>query len=67
MCRRKMWHGNRLGFRDVKFLCENLCETVDEHGLPCSLLINRCDNFGCEGLFDFICILSKEALAPLQV
>ena len=60
MCFCKVRHLDRFIFRESYLLSQNLCESVDEERLSGSLFVNILNDFGREGLADFICILCKE-------
>ena len=49
MCFKKVNQRNRLIFRNIHFLGENLRAAIDEKGLSRSLFVNKGDNFRCEG------------------
>ena len=51
---------DRLIFRDVHLLGQNLCESVSEEWLSGSLSMNVFNNFRGEGLANLICILCKQ-------
>ena len=62
MCLRKVSHRNRLTFRNVQFLGENLRTPIDKKGLSSCLFVNRGDNLRCEGLPYLVGVLIEEFL-----
>ena len=60
MCCCKVRHLDRLIFRDVHLLGKNLRKSVDEERLPGSLLMECFNDFVCEHLSDFVCILHQQ-------
>jgi len=60
MCRCKAFHPNRFVFGNIHFIGKDLCTSVNEEGLPGGLLMETFNHVCCEGLPDFVGILSEE-------
>ena len=66
MCVQKVCHRNRLGFRNVQRLCEDMREVIGEYRLPRSLLVNGYNDLFLKWLTNLFGILSKQLTLPVQ-